>query len=321
MAYVQVEADDRLEEGPEGLQFKCKLTPQIPVQNLSNLIEPAFLGSNDTSGNESQNRGTGVGNADRGYLNDPARKGSSSFWTVEYYQSYFDIDTQTVLKRCYTTLLPQAARAYIPTHLNPPDLYGPFWTLTTLIFALFLSSSLAASISSYLSGPDAKYSYDFQLLSIAVSLVYAYGLGLPVLLWLALRYLGVGEWSIIEAISVWGYGQFVWIPVSVLCVIPVPLLRWSLVGLAFGLSGYFLVANIYPILATAEAKATRLLIIVLIALHFALALTFKVLFFSYYVVEKIGADIPLPGGDAPGTPDGGASNTTVARVLRYFGNQ
>ena len=120
-----------------------------------------------------------------------------------------------VLKRCYTTLLPQAASTYISQHLNPPDLYGPFWTLTTLIFALFLSSSLAASISSYLSGPDNRYSYDFQLLSIAVSLVYAYGLGLPVLLWLALRYLGVGEWSIIEAIAVWGYGQFVWIPVSV----------------------------------------------------------------------------------------------------------
>ena len=101
------------------------------------------------------------------------------------------------------------------TQLNPPDLYGPFWTLTTLIFALFLSSSLGASISSYLSGPDHKYNYDFQLLSIAVSLVYAYGLGLPVLLWLALRYLGVGEWSIIEAVAVWGYGQFVWIPVSV----------------------------------------------------------------------------------------------------------
>ncbi|KAF8639227.1 hypothetical protein AX17_001712 [Amanita inopinata Kibby_2008] len=298
MAYVQVEADDRLEEGPEGLQFK------------------SFLGSNDAPGIGSENRNIGVGNADRGYLQDQPRKGSLSFWTVEYYQSYFDVDTQTVLKRCYTTLLPQNARTYISTHLNPPDLYGPFWTLTTLIFTLFLSSSLAASISSYLSGPDNQYSYDFQLLSIAMSLVYAYGLGLPVLLWLALRYLGVGEWSIIEAIAVWGYGQFVWIPVSILCVLPIPLLRWLLVGIAFGLSGYFLVANIYPILASAEAKATRLLIVVLVLLHFGLALTFKVMFFSYYVVKKIGADLPLPGGDAPGTPEG--NNSTVAMVLRQL---
>lgn len=112
------------------------------------------------------------------------------------------------------TLVPQAASTYIPTYLNPPDLYGPFWTLTTLIFALFLSSSLGASIADYLS-KDGAYEYDFRLLSSAVSIVYAYGLLLPVLLWLALRYLGVGEWGVVEAIAIWGYGQFIWIPVSV----------------------------------------------------------------------------------------------------------
>ncbi|KAF9453357.1 Yip1-domain-containing protein [Macrolepiota fuliginosa MF-IS2] len=285
MAYVQVEADDRLEEGPEGLQFKTFLPPNT---------QP----------------GTGVGSTDRGYLRDPATqgKGSGGFWTLDYYQQYFDVDTKTVLKRCYTTLIPTEARTYVSSHLNPPDMYGPFWTLTTLIFALFLSSSLAASISAYLSTNGAEYDYDFRLLSMAVTIVYAYGLALPVLLWLALRYLGVGEWSIAEAMAVWGYAQFVWIPVSVLCVIPVPILRWVLVGIAFGLSGWFLGSNIYPILASAEAKATRLLIIVLGVLHFGLALTFKVLFFGYYVVDKIGADVPLPGGDMPG-PGG---NTTAS---------
>lgn len=81
---------------------------------------------------------------------------------------------------------------------------GPFWTQTTLIFVLFMSSSLAASISWYLSTPGTEYDYDFQLLSLAMSLVYAYGIALPVILWFALRYMGVGEWSIVEAISLWG---------------------------------------------------------------------------------------------------------------------
>lgn len=36
-------------------------------------------------------------NSSSGYLQDqPQRKGSSGFWTVEYYQSYFDVDTKTV---------------------------------------------------------------------------------------------------------------------------------------------------------------------------------------------------------------------------------
>ncbi|KAE9402652.1 Yip1-domain-containing protein [Gymnopus androsaceus JB14] len=279
MAYVAVEADERLEEGPQGLQFK------------------SFLG--DTASN-TRPGSAGVSNVDRGYLSDqPQRKSNGGFWTVEYYQVYFEVDTKEVLRRCYSTLLPTSTN-YFSTHLNPPDLYGPFWTLTTLIFTLFLSSSLAASISAYLSSADQEYDYDFGLLSLAMGIVYAYGLGLPILLWLALRYMGVGEWSMVDAVAIWGYALFVWIPVSILCVIPVPLFRWVLVFLAFASSGYFLVRNVYPILASAEAKATRLLIIVIAVLHAGLALVFKVLFFGYYVVDKIGMDLPLPGGDDPG---------------------
>ena len=41
---------------------------------------------------------------------------------------------------------------------------------------------------------------------------------------------------------------------QILCVIPVPILRWVLVGVAFALSGYFLVANVYPILASVSPR-------------------------------------------------------------------
>lgn len=73
---------------------------------------------------------------------------------------------------------------------------------------MYLSDPAAAS-------PIDPIEYDFGLLSTAVGLVYTYGLGVPILLWLGLRYLGVGEWSVIETVALWGYGQFVWIPVSV----------------------------------------------------------------------------------------------------------
>lgn len=121
-----------------------------------------------------------------------------------------------VITRCWTTLNPLAASTYTSTQLSPsPDLYGPFWTLTSLIFSLFVFSSLAASIASLLSSPDQEYQYNFQLLSIAVSLVYAYGLGMPTLLWAALKYFGIGDWGLVEALAIWGYGQFIWIPVAV----------------------------------------------------------------------------------------------------------
>jgi len=269
--YEAIEADDRIDQG-NGLEFK------------SYLENEASAGGRNVTGN-------------RGYLSDQPQR-SSSFWTFEYYQQYFDVDTNTVLQRCVGTLIPKPN--YVANYLTPsPDLYGPFWTLTTLIFSLFVFSSLASSIVAYLS--EKPVEYNFQLLSVAVSLIYAYGLALPALLWIALRYMGVNDWSLVEAISVWGYGQFVWIPVAVLCVIPVPLVRWILVGVAFCVSGYFLVANVYPVLASSEAKATRALVLIIALLHAALALTLKVLFFSYYIVKPIGVQDPLGGetGEVP----------------------
>lgn len=269
MAYQTIEQDDVLDSQPK---------PQLEFKS--------YLGSNATQENGASSNASGGGS---GYARE--RPTTSSFWQVEYYQGYFDVDTSTVIKRCYTTMIPTIAKDYIADQLSPaPDLYGPFWTLTTVIFSLFVFSGLASSITAYLSGKQP--SYDFKLLSIAVGLVYSYGLGVPIILWLVLRYLGVSGWSLVEAIAIFGYGQFIWIPVSLLCVIPVKLVRLVLVGGAFGLSGYFLVANVYPILATAEAKATRLLVIIIAALHAALAICFQVLFFSYYVVAPIGPGIP-----------------------------
>jgi len=138
-----------------------------------------------------------------------------------------------------------------------PDLYGPFWTLTTLIFTLFVTSSLAHSIVSHLSSHAVEY--DFALLSTAVGLVYVYGIGVPVMLWVALRYAGI---------TVWGYAMFVWIPVSVRDIVSAlvaPFFKSSrfrssalflspffagFYPIGFAVSGYFLVANVYPVLVS-----------------------------------------------------------------------
>jgi len=37
---------------------------------------------------------------------------------------------------------------------------------------------------------------------------------------------------------------------QILCIIPIAIFRWILSGIGFVLSGYFLVANIYPVLVS-----------------------------------------------------------------------
>ena len=41
------------------------------------------------------------------------------------------------------------------------------------------------------------------------------------MLWVVLRYAGMSDnWPMVEAVTVWGYAMFVWIPVSVRNIVP-----------------------------------------------------------------------------------------------------
>lgn len=83
-------------------------------------------------------------------------------------------------------------------------------------------------------------SSNLPLLSTATSAVYVYGLLVPSLLWSVTKWLSVGEWGIAEALGIYGYAMSIFIPLSLLCLIPVGILRWVLIGLGGISSGYFL---------------------------------------------------------------------------------
>lgn len=148
------------------------------------------------------------------------------------------LSSHKVLERSWRTLYPKEDYLSIVLN-NAPDLYGPFWLPTTLIFALFLSSSLSSSIQAFLAGK--VYTYDFTALSVAVSVVYTYSLAVPIGIWAMMRYwAGVDERGPIDIISIYGYSSTVWIFSSLLSIPPIPMLRFGFAVLAFLLSGFFL---------------------------------------------------------------------------------
>lgn len=106
------------------------------------------------------------------------------------------------MERSWRTLYPKDDYLNVTLN-NAPDLYGPFWLPTTLIFALFLSSSLSSSIQAYLKGN--VYNYDFTALSVGVSVVYTYALAVPVGFWAVMRYwAGVDERGPIDMVCIYG---------------------------------------------------------------------------------------------------------------------
>ncbi|XP_063175098.1 protein YIPF2 isoform X2 [Chroicocephalus ridibundus] len=85
-----------------------------------------------------------------------------SFWTFEYYQAFFDVDTQQVLERIKGSVTPLPGKNFVRHRLrNNPDLYGPFWICATLALALALSGNLS-HLAEKRTAPGYRYSPQFH---------------------------------------------------------------------------------------------------------------------------------------------------------------
>ena len=92
-------------------------------------------------------------------------------------QPFFDISTQEVLLRFGFSLIPFSNRFHTLFH-EKPDLYGPFWILTSVIASLFISGNL----SRYIRLGKEEFEYNFTIIPIASGFIYGLGFGLPVLI-------------------------------------------------------------------------------------------------------------------------------------------
>ena len=218
---------------------------------------------------------------------------SASFYTFDYYARFFNVNTDQVGQRILLSVMPWKT-SFLETVAPNPDLYGkptgassgpagravalmppldaatsrspagPFWLATTVVFVLFVVGNMAGSLTAYQSGTD--FTPNFAHLSLAATVVYCYVALAPIVLWLALKYLGAPS-SLVQLWCLYGYALAVFVPVSVrsaarlgaenamapltaplrpcaprargqiICVIPVEGVKWAFSALAMGLSG------------------------------------------------------------------------------------
>ncbi|CAJ2514250.1 Uu.00g023690.m01.CDS01 [Anthostomella pinea] len=242
-------------------------------------------------------------------LPPPATASSSSgsskryLWSLSFYAQFFDVDTSSVLSRCWAALYPRAN--FLDVLEGNPDLYGPFWIATTVVLILFLGGTISQYLAKIGDGP---FAYDFELLSGAAGLVYGYTLVIPILLFGALRYFGSESANLLECWALYGYSNLIWIPVALISWSPVTILNWVFVGIGWGLSVAFLLRNLYPVLSATDRQTSKVLLVLVVALHMGLAIAIKILFFAHGspVADKkpdagAGGDTP-PAGDKPTDP-------------------
>ncbi|CAH2273046.1 YIPF2 isoform X1 [Pelobates cultripes] len=210
-----------------------------------------------------------------------AQKKPSSFWTFQYYQDFFDVDTYQVLDRIKASVIPLPGKNFVRHHLrNNPDLYGPFWICATLVITLSIMGNLSTFIQMH---DRAGYNYNpqFHKVSVAGVIIYSYAWLVPLALWGFLQWRkgvmqGVGSYSFLETVCVYGYSLTVYIPTTILCVIPFELFRWILIIVAMSISGFVLVLAFWPHIRNDNKMASLGMVIGMIALHVLMAVGFKV---------------------------------------------
>ncbi|KAK1799164.1 hypothetical protein P4O66_007411 [Electrophorus voltai] len=224
-------------------------------------------------------------------------KQSIGFWTFEYYQSFFNVDTVQVLDRIKGSVMPIPGRNFIKHHIRSnPDLYGPFWICVTLVFSVAISGNLSTFLSQ-MGDPHYHYRPQFHRVTIAALAVFLYAWLVPLGVWGFMTWRRSTErqtsaYSFLETVCLYGYSLFIYIPTSILWLIPFEWLQWLLILVAMVISGSVLVITFWPAVRDDTKTAAFVTMVVIVLLHALLAIGCKLYFFQS-AVQTVSPGSPL----------------------------
>ncbi|CBI36763.3 hypothetical protein VitviT2T_021038 [Vitis vinifera] len=199
-------------------------------------------------------------------------------FTVAAYKPYFDVDTSDVLERIKDSLFPFNG-SFSEKVASNPDLYGPFWICTTLIF-------VAASIGTFVTYVAHKiqkkeWDYDINLVTWSAGLFYGYVTIIPLGLYIILKYFSAPS-GLAQLLCLYGYSLFIFIPALCLSVVPLELFRWVVAGVAGFLSATFVALNLRAHIKSAGER-WFLIVAAIFLLQLALAAVLKIYLFTVTV--------------------------------------
>eukprot|EP00158_Paraphelidium_tribonemae_P009783 Partr_v1_DN28965_c1_g1_i3_m25575 putative Yip1 domain family len=173
-----------------------------------------------------------------------------TFWTVAFYQEYFNVDTDEVQRRITQSIIPTSY--FFDVLGGNPDLYGPFWIATTVMAVAFVTNTVNKYIADATSHKE--FSYDISKLSQTGTVVYLYITAIPAIVWLVMGYLSFKS-RLMDIVCLYGYGMTIWIPMLLLSLIPVTWIHLLLAIVGFAFSVMFTVRNYYPFFGNSTAAS------------------------------------------------------------------
>lgn len=187
-----------------------------------------------------------------------------SCFTLASIEKHFNVDTIDIQTRITSSILyanqPNRFRQVLINSSNnnnsnnnsnnnqeiTPDLYGPVWITMTLV--LFLA--VTGNTSKYLqtdttstSSTNAEFEYDITHLTKAFSILTFYTFAIPSFLYVMMQCIHV-PMGLVELISIYGYSLAIYVPTTLLCLVPNVMLEWMFLFIATVWSLVFVVRNV-----------------------------------------------------------------------------
>ncbi|PVH20995.1 hypothetical protein CXQ85_004511 [Candidozyma haemuli] len=239
---------------------------------------------------------------------------ASSMFQVGFYSRYFDINTEEFFGKIKLALDPFQKTSVLASqndengNQETTELYGAIWVTATLIFLVFVSSTGANLVSHWLYLGDengGKYEYEFDRLTVSMSLFYGYIALVPLALY------GFTSWwlkfadrlSLTRLVSIYGYANVLWVPLTVINFVLVVFVsskkhkvllnvfEWVSVLLSGAVTGLSIILKVKPVilknsLDLAEGnveqgtKNHRVVIFALCLVHLGFTILVKISFFG-----------------------------------------
>ncbi|CAF3167785.1 unnamed protein product [Rotaria socialis] len=198
-------------------------------------------------------------------------------WQIEYYQKYFQVDTQQVLERLIGSMTPRPNKSYFDSTIRQnPDLYGPFWVCVTFIVTVAISGNIV----NYFHQSDAEFQIDFSKITLSAILVCFYWWMMPTSIYFFFRWrLNRIEYTFLELLCIYGYSLTIFIPISILWIIPIGWLQWTSTILASIISGSVLIVTFWPTINADHKRFSTVSILAVFFLHLLMAVCIMLVFF------------------------------------------
>ncbi|CAN1843320.1 Protein YIPF1 homolog [Linum perenne] len=199
-------------------------------------------------------------------------------FSIAAYKPYFDVDTVDVLERIKDSLFPFNGSFNEKTADNP-DLYGPFWICTTLIFVAASIGTIVTYIAHKLHHKE--WNYDINVVTWSAGLFYGYVTVVPLVLYVILKYFSAPS-GLVHLFCLYGYSLFIFIPTLCLSVVPLEIFRWIVAGVAGLMSASFVALNLRAHIMSAGER-WFLIVAGIFLLQLALSVVLKMYLFTITV--------------------------------------